>query len=189
MCRGKCSPVDGGERSGVGQGPYNLNYIDVGGKVSQDGRLVAGTCADLIGNLCQYGDAESFQNRAAGLRFHGSGRSRDRGYRNVLVVRPLGDILLSKGPVDCYETVWARPCPWASPPSTWRTIGLCELVRVGAEGYHFMGGTTCGGRSLLRWLLLDQTGFYGRDLAVDELVCQEPFLVESFELSQVPPDR
>jgi hypothetical protein len=68
-------------------------------------------------------------------------------------------------------------------------IGLCELVRVGAEGYHFMSGTTCGGRSLLRWLLLDQTGFYGRDLAVDELVCQEPLLVESFELSQVPLDR
>jgi len=42
---------------------------------------------------------------------------------------------------------------------------------------------------LLRWLLLDQTGFCGRDLAVDELVCQEPFLVESFELSQVPLDR
>jgi len=37
-----------------------------------------------------------------------------------------------------------------------------------------------------RWLLSNQTGFYGRDLAVGKLVCEEPLLIEAFDLSQIP---
>ena len=40
--------------------------------------------------------------------------------------------------------------------------------------------------SFLGWLLSNQTGFYGRDLAVGELVCEEPLLIEAFDLSQIP---
>ncbi len=39
------------------------------------------------------------------------------------------------------------------------------------------------------WLLFDHTGFYVRNLAVDELVCQEPLLIEAFDLPQPPLDR
>ena len=41
----------------------------------------------------------------------------------------------------------------------------------------------------LGWLLLNQTGFYVRDLAVGELVGEEPLLIEAFDLSQIPVDR
>ena len=44
-------------------------------------------------------------------------------------------------------------------------------------------------RSRSACLLLNQTGFYFRDLAVDELVCQEPRLIEAFDLPQPPLDR
>lgn len=38
-------------------------------------------------------------------------------------------------------------------------------------------------------LLFDHTGFYTRDLAVRERICQEPLLIEAFDLPQPPLDR
>ena len=64
---------------------------------------------------------------------------------------------------------------------------LREIGR-GGMGVVYEAEQVSSHRSFLGWLLLDQTGFYARDLAVGELVGQEPLLIETFDLSQVPVD-
>lgn len=66
----------------------------------------------------------------------------------------------------------------------WRTQGRRNILRK--HGFQMPGGPMHCPLGHYRWLLSNQTGFYARDLAVGELVCEEPLLIEAFDLSQIP---